>query len=113
MLLEEGTEVWVILTYVVVWFTEQTRDNEAMITSGLTDFMARDWDAVRRAKDEYWAERIARLGPAEGFRIAEELRRQALQQDPSWPTPEQRREDLAAHARLAGIFSRADSAGSR
>jgi hypothetical protein len=79
----------------------------------LEEFVARDWDAVRRAKDEYWAERIARLGPTEGFRIGDELRRQLLMLDPSWPRPEDRREDLAAHVRLAGIFRRADSARRR
>lgn len=84
-----------------------------MITRGLEEFVARDWEAVRRAKDQYWAERIARLGPAEGFRIAGELRRQVRLQDPSWPGPEQRREDLAAHVRLAGVFRRADAARRR
>jgi len=85
----------------------------SVISRGIDEFLARDWNAVRRAKDQYWAERIARLGPIEGFRIAEELRRQALLQNPAWPTPEQRTEDLAAHVRLTGIFSRADSARGR
>ncbi|HJQ36886.1 MAG TPA: hypothetical protein VKB93_07095 [Thermoanaerobaculia bacterium] len=84
-----------------------------VISSGIAEFLARDWDAVRRAKDEYWADRIAQLGPIEGFRIAEELRRQALLQNPAWPTAGERREDLAAHVRLAGIFSRADAACGR
>jgi len=47
--------------------------------------MARDWAAARQNKDAYWGERIARLGPAEGLRIAEELRRQVLSLDPDWP----------------------------
>jgi hypothetical protein len=94
-------------------FDAHRRDNDPVITKGLADFVARDWDAVRRAKDQYWAQRIAHLGPAEGFRIAEELRLQALMHNPSWPTSEQRREDLAAHVRLAGLFSHADSTGGR
>jgi hypothetical protein len=35
-------------------------------------YVARDWAAVRDAKDACWAERLSRLGPAEGLRIAEE-----------------------------------------
>lgn len=78
-----------------------------MITRGIREFVARDWAAVRESKDLYWGERIARLGPAEAFRIAEELRRQALAQHPDWPTPEQRRQDFEAHLRLSALLHRA------
>lgn len=63
--------------------------------------MARDWAAVRDAKDAYWAERIERLGPAEGFRIAEELRLQAKLLNPIWPSEDDRHKDFLAHLRLA------------
>ncbi len=89
------------------------RHNGCVITRGVEEYVARDWHAVRQAKDEYWVDRIERLGPFEGFRIADELRRQVMLQDPSWPRAEQRREDLAAHVRLSGAFRRADSAGGR
>lgn len=81
-----------------------------MITSGIRDFMARDWDAARDSKLVYWAERIARLGPREGLRIADELRRQARLQNPTWPDAETRTEDLRAHVRMTELFARADSA---
>lgn len=81
-----------------------------MITSGIRAFMDREWHLARDAKEAYWAERIARLGPREGLRIADELRRQALLQDPTWPDAESRREDLRAHVRLTELFARADSA---
>jgi hypothetical protein len=81
-----------------------------MITDNIDAYMSRDWDAVRRWKDEYCAERIARLGPMEAFRIAEGLRQQALWINPSWPSPAERREDLAAHERLAEAFRRAAAA---
>ncbi len=84
-----------------------------MITRGIRDLVARDWSAARRMKDAYWAERIARLGPVEGFRIAGELRRQVLLLDPSWPRPEDRREDLAAHVRVTEMLRRADAARRR
>jgi hypothetical protein len=81
-----------------------------MITDDIQAYMSRDWDAARRRKDEYLAERIARLGPMEAFRMAEGLRQHALWINPSWPTPAERREDLAAHERLSEAFRRAAAA---
>jgi len=69
-----------------------------VITDGIGEFMARDWTAVHIVKDTYWRDRIARLGAAEAFRIADELRRQALAAAPSWPEPDERR-DVLSHAR--------------
>jgi hypothetical protein len=80
-----------------------------MITRGIREFVARDWRAVRLAKDAYWAERVARLGAVEGLCIADELRRQAQAQDPSWPRPADRQCDLSAHVRLAELLTRARS----
>jgi hypothetical protein len=37
-----------------------------MLTRGIRGFVTRDWASARRAKDEYWAARIAELGAAEG-----------------------------------------------
>ena len=56
-----------------------------MISRGIRAYMAREWRTARAAKDAYWAERIARYGPLEGLRIADELRRQALLHNPGWP----------------------------
>ena len=80
-----------------------------MIARGIREFVGRDWSAVRDAKDVYWGERIARLGPLEGLGIAEQLRLQMLAQDPDWPRPSDRREDLLAHVRLAELLRRAAS----
>jgi hypothetical protein len=55
-----------------------------VITGGIREFVGRDWTAVRESTDAYWAARIER-GPAEGLRIADELRRQMLLQNPEWP----------------------------
>ena len=84
-----------------------------MITRGLREYMARDWNAVRLSKNTYWGERIARLGALEGWRVAEELRQQALRCDPSWPDASQRRDDLQCHAHVAELFRRAGSARCR
>lgn len=81
-----------------------------MITRGIREFVSRDWGAAREAKDAYWGERVARLGALEGLRIAEELRRQALVQQPGWPHADDRRRDVLAHVRLAERLRRAGSA---
>lgn len=78
-----------------------------MITRGIREFLDRDWAAARASKDAYWGDRIARLGPVEGLRIADELRRQALLQRPDWPGPVDRRRDLLSHVRLAERLRRA------
>lgn len=78
-----------------------------MITRGIREFVARDWDAARENKDAYWGERISRLGPAEAFRVAEDLRRQMILREPGWPDATLRLEDLLSHARLAERFRRA------
>jgi hypothetical protein len=84
-----------------------------VINRDLHSYLARDWQAAREAKDAFWAQRIARLGPIEGFRIADELRRQVLEQIPGWPNDEQRAQDLACHVRLSELLQRASRASSR
>ena len=87
--------------------------NGFVITRDVHSFIRRDWAAARAAKDAYWAERIARLGALEAFRIAEELRRQVLDRNPSWPDDGLRAEDLRSHVRLAERFARSRATGSR
>jgi hypothetical protein len=77
-----------------------------VITDGIHGYVSRDFRAARDAKDLYWAARIERLGPAEGLRIAEELRRQVLHQNPEWPGVVARDADLLAHTRLAELLRR-------
>jgi hypothetical protein len=90
--------------------SETARYDRLVIARGIREFLSRDWDAARAAKDAYWSERISRLGPMEAFRIAEELRRQALAQHPGWPDSDERRRDLESHARLAELLHRAGPA---
>jgi hypothetical protein len=84
-----------------------------VITRGIRELRDRDWDAARESKDTYWGERIARLGPIEGLRIAEELRRQVLTHNPAWPSASDRHQDLLSHVRLAELFRRAGTARRR
>jgi hypothetical protein len=83
------------------------RYNGFMITRGIRELVARDWEAVRENKEIYWGERIGRLGATEGLRVAEELRRQMLRRNPGWPDAETREADLHFHASLAERFRRA------
>jgi hypothetical protein len=80
------------------------------VTRGIRAFVGRDWGAARLSKQAYWAERIARLGPLEGFRIADELRRQIIAREPGWPDPAAREADLGAHVRLSALLRRAGAA---
>lgn len=69
--------------------------------------MSREWDKARDAKDRYWAQRIARLGAAEGIRVADQLRLQCLALHPSWPSVDERQADLACHIAVARRLRRA------
>jgi len=81
-----------------------------VVTRGIRAFVDRDWRSIRDNKDDYWAERITRLGPGEGLRIAGELRAQVIAMHPDWPAAEDREADLANHARLSELLRRADAA---
>ena len=92
---------------VVCGRADSGRYNVLVISRGIREFVSRDWAAVRNSKDTYWAERINRLGPLEGLRIAEELRRQALLCDAGWPHVASRQADLLSHVHLAELLRRA------
>jgi len=82
----------------------------AMDRERVRAFAIRDYEAVAREKAHYWAERIERLGPAEGMRAAELLREHVRAVRPEWPTPDDRAADLAAHVHLCALLSRASRA---
>lgn len=78
-----------------------------MITRGIRELVSRDWETARENKEIYWGARIGRLGAPEGFRVAEELRRQMLQCNPGWPDAATREADLRFHAMMAERLRRA------
>ena len=84
-----------------------------MITRDIRRYVARNWQEVRDSKDEYWANRIRQIGCREGFRVAEELRLQAIRQNPGWPTEEDRETDLTAHVRLTELLRSVPYTGGR
>jgi hypothetical protein len=68
---------------------------------GVRAYLARDWEAARDNKRRYWHDRPARGGLAEALRVTEQLRAWTAANNPSWPTEQQREEDLATHPRVA------------
>jgi len=93
--------------------SSSARYNAVVVTRAIREFANRDWNAARESKETYWGERIARLGPIEGLRIAEDLRRQVLAQDAAWPRAADRDQDLLSHIRLAELLRRAGTARRR
>ena len=75
------------------------------VADGLGSFLARDWAAVRAAKERYWDEELT---AADRVRLAEELRLSVLARVPAWPAEGDRLDDLAAHVRLAARLRDAD-----
>jgi hypothetical protein len=69
----------------------------------------RDWALARASKDAY----LRSLRPIDRLRLADELRRYALELHPDWPTPEQRAADLAAHVLLSERLERAAASRQR
>lgn len=69
--------------------------------------MMRDWPALAREKERFWALKLDTAEPGEGLEIAEELRLETLAVHPDWPFPEERLEDLKAHEALSELMRRA------
>lgn len=72
----------------------------------LRAFARRDWAAAALAKEHFRCSFHQQHGPAVAIRIADELRKQVLTQEPGWPGEQERREDLAAHLRLVELLDR-------
>jgi hypothetical protein len=70
-------------------------------------YLNRDWDAVRAVHGDYWARQKKKLGAAEGLRISDELRREAVARGGDFTTREQREEDLRAHQRVSRVLCNA------
>ncbi len=70
-----------------------------------------DHAAADRVRTAYWVERLRRLGPAESFRVADDLRRHVKTLRPHWPSREERDADLAAHVALQEALGRVRPGG--
>jgi hypothetical protein len=83
--------------------------------SGYTDFVdrndiqayvSRDWDAIRAAKDDYWAARLRDGGTEPLLTVAESLRQLVRAVQPDWPRPEDREADFDHHVAVKRLLDR-------
>jgi len=79
----------------------------------LIDFAERDWSAIAEVKADHWLERKRRLGSAETFRIADELRRYVAITRPDWPDDAERSADIASHVAVGERLRRVSDIGPR
>jgi hypothetical protein len=73
-------------------------------------FARRDWRAIAESKRQRWAAQKASMTPAEALQLGDDLRSHAQSIHVSWPTEEDRRNDLAVHIRASGSLRRVDPA---
>lgn len=68
-----------------------------MESKDLRAFVRRDWALKEDLKRGYWAERYAVEGPEATLAASAAMWEHLRQLCPSWPTPEDRAEDLRHH----------------
>jgi hypothetical protein len=84
-----------------------------MDLSDLARFARRDWGMLGRMKAEHWKGVKKASGAGAALRAGEELRRQTRRLRPNWPTEQDRRRDLATHARVTASLRRVVSRHAR
>lgn len=82
-----------------------------MKTNDLVRFAERPWEVIGEGDVEYWLARKRELGPAEGVRMAAELRALVAVERPDWPGPADREADLEVHARVGEGLRRVRAPG--
>jgi hypothetical protein len=70
-------------------------------------FARRDWGAIASSKAIHWEQVREADGVEVVLRITDALLEQARFSHPGWPTEEDRRQDLEAHAQLSDRLRRA------
>ena len=79
----------------------------------LIAFARRDWPRLAAMKDRFWIEQKQRLSPSQALQIGEDLRTSVTSRRGDWPSDEERRSDLASHARVSESLQRVRSSRSR
>jgi hypothetical protein len=67
--------------------------------------LSKRWDLLAQYKDQRWRDR-KKLGLREALRVVGALRAQARFFQPSWPTQDDRDQDLETHLRVAAALAR-------
>ena len=76
----------------------------------LRAYAQRAWHAAETLKQEHWAREVAEPGPLVTFEASQALWEHMRALRPDWPTPEERRADLAHHVALKQLIDRAAGA---
>ncbi len=66
----------------------------------LRAYARRNWRAAEMRKREHWAREVAERGPLATFEASQALWEHMRRLRPDWPSPEERRADLAHHVAL-------------
>jgi hypothetical protein len=89
----------------------RVRYTDSVRAKDIAAFAGRDWTALAASKDAQWLAERRRRGIAWCFRVADDLRRQVLRQQPAWPSTKERLADLDTHVRVGEALRRVRRAG--
>lgn len=81
-----------------------------MKAEDLRAYAQRAWKVAEARKQEHWAREFVEHGPQATFEASQVLWRHMRSIRPDWPSPEERREDLAHHIALKQLIDRAAGA---
>ncbi len=73
----------------------------------LRAYAQRAWHAAEALEQEHWAREVAERGRLATFEASQVLWEHMRRLRPDWPSPEERREDLAHHVALKRAIDRA------
>ena len=72
----------------------------------LIAFARRDWKSVAAMKERFQVEQKRQMTAGEALRLADELRSSVAGRRDDWPSDDERRADLATHARVSESLKR-------
>ena len=75
----------------------------------LIAFARRDWTRLAAMKDRFWIKQKQQLSASEILQLGEDLRSAVTSRRTDWPSDEERRSDLASHARVSENLQRVRS----
>ena len=82
----------------------------AQVFEDVRAYAQRAWKVAEARKQEHWAREFVEHGPQATFEASQVLWRHMRSLRPDWPSPEERREDLAHHIALKQLIDRAAGA---
>ena len=74
------------------------------------EFVRRDWETIRKSKQDYWTGRLRAEGAAPLLAAGESLRELVQAVQPDWPRAEDRDADYEHHVLVKQLLDRARDA---